>query len=111
MSMTPQRASLDPSQIQPVNVKTQETTANVAGLRREVVVPSKMADTLARVAPKAVAVANTNSKIRLTFNAINEPKATPTGNSEGLWGSNRLDLTVLHPSSLRRMPPLSEYNP
>lgn len=111
MSMTPQRASLDPSQIQPVNVKPQEMTANMVGVRREVVVPSKMADTLARAAPKVVAVANTNSKIQQMFSAINEPKAVPTGNSEGLRGSNRLDLTVLHPSSLRRMLPLSEYNP
>lgn len=110
MSMTPQKAFLDRSQLQPVNVKPRAMTANVVGVRREVVVPSKMADTLARLAPKVVAVVNTNSRIRPMFSAINEPKVVPTGNSEGLWGSNRLDPTVLHPSSLRRMLPLSKHN-
>lgn len=110
MSMTPQRAFLDLFQMQPVNVKPQEMTANALGGRREVVVASRMADILARVAPRAVAVANTNSKIQQMFSAINEPKAVPTGNSEGLRGSNRLDLTVLLPSSLRRMLPLSKHN-
>lgn len=85
MSMTPQRAFLDRSQTQPVNViKLQEMIANVVEVRREVLVPSKMADTLASLAPKVVAVVNPNRQTRPMSSAINKPKVILTGNSEGL---------------------------